>query len=124
MIVTEEWRYLNPDAGQEVMDPNSYDSFMGDVDMLLPYRVSTDIMARTENPDIFCMHELPSIHNANHSIGQRLLEQAPNEREKKIIKEGLEITDECFEKNANVIFREAENRQHTIKAILAAVMGI
>lgn len=123
VIVTEEWRYLNPDAGQEVMDPNSYDSFMGDVDMLLPYRVSSEIMERTENPDIFCMHELPSIHNADHSIGERLLSQAPNERERKIIEEGLEITDECFEKNASVIFREAENRQHTIKAILSAVMG-
>ncbi len=124
VIVTEEWRYINPECGEEVCDPNSYESWMGDVDMLLPYRVSSELVAMTENPDVICMHELPSVHNADHATGKRLLEQAPNEREREIIRTGLEITDECFEKNARVIFREAENRQHTIKAILCAVMGL
>lgn len=70
------------------------------------------------------MHELPSVHNAEHEIGRKLLAQAPNDFERTVIEEGLEITDECFEKNASVIFREAENRQHTIKAIMAAVLGL
>ena len=91
---------------------------MGDVNDLLPYRVSSELCERTGNRDVFCMHELPSVHNAEHEIGRKLLAQAPNDFE------GLEITDECFEKNASVIFREAENRQHTIKAIMAAVLGL
>lgn len=124
VIVTEQWRYLNPDAGEEVMDPDKYESWMGDYEMLLPYRVSSELLLKTKNPNIFAMHELPSVHNANHSVGKKLLSEAPNEIEHKIIEEGLEITDECFEKNASVIFREAENRQHTIKAILCAVLGL
>lgn len=124
VLVTEEWRYLNPEAGEEVLDPDKYESWMGDADMLLPYRVSSELMERTENPDVFAMHELPSVHNADHAVGKRLLSQAPDEKSRKIITEGMEITDECFEKNASVIFREAENRQHTIKAILCAVLGL
>lgn len=124
VLVTEEWRYLNPECGDEVCDPNLYESWMGDFEQLRPYRVSSEIMERTKNPDIFCMHELPSTHNADHATGRRLLSQAPNEEERRFIAEGLEITDECFEKNASVIFRESGNRQHTIKAIMAAVLGL
>ncbi len=57
-------------------------------------------------------------------LGQSLLAQAPDEESKKIITEGMEISDELFEKHAAEIFREAGNRQHTIKAVLAATMGI
>lgn len=124
VLVTEEWRYINPTLKLEMLDTDQYESWMGDFEMLLPYRVSSEIMERTGNPDVFVMHELPSTHNADHRTGRRLLSQAPNERERKIIEEGLEITDECFERNASVIFREAENRQHTIKAILCAVLGL
>lgn len=124
VLVTEEWRYINPEVGEEVLDPNKYESWMGDADMLLPYRVSSELMELTENPDVFVMHELPSVHNADHAVGKRLLAEAPDEKSRKIISAGLEITDECFEKNASVIFREAENRQHTIKAILCAVLGL
>lgn len=124
VIVTEEWRYINPESGDTVLDPDVYESWMGDAEMLLPYRVSSELLERTENPDIFAMHELPSVHNADHRVGKWLLSEAPDEKSRKIISEGLEITDECFEKNASVIFREAENRQHTIKAILCAVLGL
>jgi ornithine carbamoyltransferase len=124
VITTEVWRYRNPDVSNQVLDPEKYDSWMGDVKDLFPYQVNSKLCERTGNPNIFCMHELPSVHNADHTIGKMLLEQAPNEQERKIVEEGLEISDECFEKNARVIFREAENRQHTIKAIMAAVLGL
>lgn len=123
-LVTEEWRYLNPECGQEVLDPNDYNSYMGDAKDLLPYRVSSETMERTGNPDVFVMHELPSTHNAKHRTGERLLSQAPDEWSRNIIRTGFEITDECFERNARVIFREAENRQHTIKAMMCAVLGL
>ena len=124
VLVTEQWRYINPELGEVVLDPNQYESWMGDADMLLPYRVSSNLMELTGNPDIFVMHELPSVHNADHAVGKRLLAEAPDEKSRRIISEGFEITDECFEKNASVIFREAENRQHTIKAVLCAVLGL
>lgn len=124
VITTEVWRYRSPDVSDQVLDPEAYDSWMGDVNDLLPYRVSSELCERTGNRDVFCMHELPSVHNAEHEIGRKLLAQAPNDFERTVIEEGLEITDECFEKNASVIFREAENRQHTIKAIMAAVLGL
>lgn len=124
VIVTEEWRYLNPECGEEVLDPNKYESYMGDAKDLLPYRVSMETMERTGNPDIFVMHELPSTHNADHRTGQRLLTEAPDEWARDIIRTGFEITDECFEANAGVIFREAGNRQHTIKAMMCAVLGL
>ena len=49
--------------------------------------------------------------------------EAPDEWSRDIIRTGFEITDECFEANASVIFREAGNRQHTIKAMVCAVLG-
>ena len=108
VITTEVWRYRSPDVSDQVLDPEAYDSWMGDVNDLLPYRVSSELCERTGNRDVFCMHELPSVHNAEHEIGRKLLAQAPNDFERTVIEEGLEITDECFEKNASVIFREAE----------------
>ena len=91
---------------------------------LLPYRLDSRLMEMTENPDCIAMHMLPSCHSAEHDLGRRLLRDAPDEESKKIIREGLEISDECFRKQWRTIFREAENRQHTIKAILAACLGL
>ena len=70
------------------------------------------------------MHELPSVHNADHRVGKMLLAQCKNDLHREIITEGFEIADECFEANASVIFREAENRQHTIKAVMCALLGL
>ena len=124
VIVTEEWRYINPECGDEVLDPDDYNSWLGDAESLYPYRVTSELCKRTNNPDIFCMHELPSVHNANHRVGKMLLDQCENDLHREIITEGFEIADECFEANASVIFREAENRQHTIKAVMCALLGL
>lgn len=59
VIVTEEWRYINPECGDEVLDPDDYNSWLGDAESLYPYRVTSELCKRTNNPDIFCMHELP-----------------------------------------------------------------
>ena len=124
VIVTEEWRYINPECGEEVLDPDDYNSWLGDAESLYPYRVTSELCKRTNNPDIFCMHELPSVHNADHRVGKMLLDQCKNDLHREIITEGFEIADECFEANASVIFREAENRQHTIKAVMCALLGL
>ena len=122
VLVTEWWSNTAGEDGRP-LDPNKYESWMGHYKDLLPYRVDSRLMEMTKNPRCIAMHMLPSCHSADHELGQRLLRDAKTEEEKQVIREGLEITDELFEKQARVIFREAENRMHTIKAILAATIG-
>ena len=90
---------------------------------LTPYRLTSDLMKYVKNPDVVVLHMLPSLHNADHKLGQQLLEEAPDQASRDLIASGLEISDEFFEKHASEIFREAGNRQHTIKAVLAATIG-
>ena len=123
VIVTEDWSCVNPECGDVLGDPYSYEAYTSDPD-LFPYRVSMETMERTGNPDIFVMHELPARHNADHQLGRMLIEEAPTDEMREFLSQGLELTDECFEANAPVIFREAGNRQHTIKAMMCAVLGL
>ncbi len=123
VLVTEWWGVTDEGNGTPG-DMNRYDAWMGHAKDLVPYRLDSRALALTENPNCIAMHMLPSFHNADHEMGRMLLAGAPDEESKKIINEGLEISDECFRKQWNTIFREAENRQHTIKAILAACLGL
>jgi ornithine carbamoyltransferase len=72
-------------------------------------------MALTGNPDCKFMHCLPAFHNTDTQVGQELYE--------KYGLEALEVTDEVFESPASVVFDEAENRLHTIKAVMVATLG-
>jgi ornithine carbamoyltransferase len=85
------------------------------VDLLKPYQVNTDVMALTGNPDVKFMHCLPAFHNADTQVGRDVLE--------KLGMEALEVTDEVFESSASLVFEEAENRLHTIKAVMVATLG-
>lgn len=120
-FTTEYWM-LGDDMTEK--DPMGYDTWLGQKDHLLPYRLTSELLERNGNPDAVVLHMLPSCHNADHHLGQELLRQAPDEEARELIRSGLEISDELFEKHARTIFREAENRQHTIKAVLAAVLGL
>ena len=80
-------------------------------------------MERTENPNAIFIHMLPATHNADHSGARKLVDSISDPELKKFLEKGFEVTDEVFEANAEYIFREAENRQHTIKAVTYAVMG-
>lgn len=83
------------------------------IDLLTPYRVTSDIMNLTNENSIF-MHCLPSFHNTDTKIGKDILEKyGINE---------MEVTDEVFESNKSKVFDEAENRMHTIKAIMYATL--
>lgn len=82
---------------------------------MLPFRVTRELMAATGNPNTKFMHCLPSLHNKETKLGKQLFEQYGLD--------GLEVTDEVFESKSSIVFDQAENRLHTIKAILVATLG-
>ncbi len=133
VVTTECWIYQNPDVHDEDLAATgdwtsleySYDAWLRHSDIMEPYRVTSDLMdTYVKNPDCLVMHMLPAYHNADMKLMQKFLAEAKNERDRRILTEGICISDECFEKHASEIFREAGNRQPTIKACLAAVLGI
>jgi ornithine carbamoyltransferase len=85
------------------------------IDLLLPYQVNARAMELTGNPNVKFMHCLPAFHNTDTSVGKELYE--------KYRLEALEVTEEVFESPASIVFDEAENRMHTIKAVLVATLG-
>jgi ornithine carbamoyltransferase len=87
------------------------------IEMLLPYQVNTELMAAVGNPRVKFMHCLPAFHNAETVVGARIAEQYPH------LKNGIEVTEDVFESPANIAFDQAENRMHTIKAVLVAALG-
>ena len=84
---------------------------------LLPYQVDADLMAATGNPETRFMHCLPAFHDTHTDVGQQLVDQHPE------LADGLEVTDEVFESTASIVFDQAENRLHTIKALLVATLA-
>ena len=85
------------------------------VKLLKPYQVNAKAMELTGNPDVKFLHCLPAFHNRDTEVGEEMY--------KKYGLEGMEVTEEVFESEASVVFDEAENRMHTIKAIMVATLG-
>jgi ornithine carbamoyltransferase len=85
------------------------------IELLTPYQVNAKTMELTGNPDVKFMHCLPAFHNTDTSVGKELFE--------KYGLEALEVTEEVFESPASIVFDEAENRLHTIKAVMVATLG-
>jgi ornithine carbamoyltransferase len=82
---------------------------------LLPYQVNAKAMAATGNTGTAFLHCLPALHDRSTRLGERLFAQYGLD--------GLEVTDEVFESAASLVFDQAENRMHTIKAVLVATLG-
>ncbi|MDO4627336.1 MAG: ornithine carbamoyltransferase [Pasteurellaceae bacterium] len=80
--------------------------------LLMPYQVTTELMARTGNPHVKFMHCLPAYHNCETELGRQIAEQYPQ------LANGIEVTEDVFESPMNIAFEQAENRMHTIKAVL------
>ncbi|MFD1454554.1 ornithine carbamoyltransferase [Levilactobacillus lanxiensis] len=85
------------------------------IKLLSPYQITSEMMAKTGNPDVIFEHCLPSFHNAETKVGKEIADKFG-------ITE-MEVTDEVFESDASVVFQEAENRMHTIKAVMVATLG-
>jgi len=85
------------------------------IKLLKDYRVNMEVIKNTENPEVIFMHCLPAIHDGNTEIGKMVYKEYG-------LKE-MEVTDEVFRSKHSVVFDEAENRMHTIKAIMVATLG-
>jgi ornithine carbamoyltransferase len=85
------------------------------IELLTPYRVTAEAMAASRNPDVKFMHCLPAFHDTNTTVGREIHERFGLE--------ALEVTDEVFESEASLVWDEAENRMHTIKAVLVATLA-
>ncbi len=85
------------------------------ISLLRPYQVNSAIMAKTGNPATKFLHCLPSFHNSDTTIGADIKE--------KFGLDGMEVTEDVFESDASVVWDEAENRVHTIKAVMVATLG-
>ena len=105
--------YLYTDVWVSMGEPDSV--WEERVKLLKPYQVNAEAMALTGNPGVKFMHCLPAFHNTDTEVGK--------EMEEKFGLKGMEVTEEVFESPASIVFDEAENRMHTIKAVMVATLG-
>ncbi len=115
----------NPDEGVKGVDFVYTDVWvsMGEADevwkdrikMMMPYQVNASLMAKTGNAKAKFMHCLPAFHNRETIVGEEIF--------KKFGVEAMEVSDDVFESENSVVFDEAENRLHTIKAVMVATLG-
>lgn len=85
------------------------------IKLLKPYQVNQKVLELTGNPDVKFLHCLPAFHNRETKMGEEIYQ--------KFGLDGLEVTEEVFESDCSIVFDEAENRLHTIKAVMVATMG-
>ena len=85
------------------------------IKLLMPYQVNAELMAKAGNPRVKFMHCLPAFHNTDTTVGKELQEAFGVD--------AMKVTEEVFEGPASIVFDQAENRMHTIKAVLVATLG-
>jgi ornithine carbamoyltransferase len=83
--------------------------------LLKPYQVNMSVIKKTGNPGVKFLHCLPAFHNRETKVGEEIY--------KKFALDGLEVTEDVFESDYSIVFDEAENRLHTIKAVMVATLG-
>ena len=85
------------------------------IELLRPYQVNADVIRRTGNPDVKFLHCLPAFHNRQTKVGENIFLEFGLD--------GMEVTEDVFESPASVVFDQAENRMHTIKAVMVATLA-
>ena len=107
--------FIHTDVWVSMGEP--IESWSDRIAALLPFQVNPELMAAANNPRGKFMHCLPAFHNSETKVGARIAEQYPQ------LHGGIEVTETVFESPANIAFEQAENRMHTIKAILVATLS-
>ncbi|WP_296601717.1 ornithine carbamoyltransferase [Nocardioides sp.] len=87
------------------------------VEACLPFQINADLLHATGNPRVKVLHCLPAFHNTQTKVGAQVVQQYPQ------LANGIEVTEDVFESSANISFDQAENRMHTIKALLVASLA-
>jgi len=115
----------NPEAGVKGVDFLYTDVWvsMGEpeeewnrrIKMMLPYQINMDLVKKTGNPNVKFMHCLPAFHNRETSVGEEIFQ--------KFGISSMEVTEDVFESPASIVWDQAENRLHTIKAVMVATLG-
>ncbi|MGI9667469.1 MAG: ornithine carbamoyltransferase [Acidimicrobiia bacterium] len=105
--------FIHTDVWVSMGEPK--DVWIERVDLVMPYQVNADLMGASGNDSVQFMHCLPAFHDSNTVVGREMIEHTG-------ASDGLEVTHEVFESDATVHFQQAENRLHTIKAILVATL--
>ncbi len=106
--------FVHTDVWVSMGEPK--DAWAERVALLTPYQVNAAALERTANPKVRFMHCLPAFHDTNTVVGREVMEHTG-------MTAGLEVTDEVFRSPRSIVFDQAENRLHTIKAILVATLG-
>ncbi|MGW3952077.1 ornithine carbamoyltransferase [Streptomyces sp. NPDC004752] len=104
--------FLHTDVWVSMGEPA--DTWRERIELLLPYQVNDKTLAATGNPDVKFMHCLPALHDRRTRLGRNLFDTYGLD--------GLEVTDDVFSSPASIVFDQAENRLHTIKAVLVATL--
>lgn len=105
--------YLYTDVWVSMGEPKEvWDERIG---LLKPYQINMDVVKKTGNPNVKFMHCLPAFHNRETKVGEDIYQKSGMD--------GLEVTEEVFESEMSIVFAQAENRMHTIKAIMVATLG-
>lgn len=122
ILVTEDAKaavdgvdFIHTDVWVSMGEP--IESWAERIDILLPYQVTTEMMKAANNPRVKFMHCLPAFHNSETKVGKQIAEQYP------VLANGIEVTEDVFESPYNIAFEQAENRMHTIKAVMVAALG-
>ena len=105
--------FLYTDVWVSMGEPDS--AWEERINLMKPYQVNMSVVNRTGNPDVKFLHCLPAFHNRETIIGEEIF--------RKFGLDGLEVTDDVFESKHSIVFDEAENRLHTIKAVMVATLG-
>ena len=121
MLVTDDPKaavkgvdFIHTDVWVSMGEPK--DVWKERIKLLTPYQVNPALMKAAGNPQVKFMHCLPAFHDTETVIGKQIAEDYG-------MSNGLEVTNDVFESEANIAFEQAENRMHTIKALLVATLG-
>lgn len=105
--------FLYTDVWVSMGEPDS--AWEERIKLLKPYQINMDVIRKTGNPDVKFLHCLPAFHNRETVVGEEIY--------RKFGLDGMEVTEEVFESEHSIVFDEAENRLHTIKAVMVATLG-